>query len=111
MMKILSVIVLTFMLILNVKGQFNLSFGMEGAVMQGGFKNIALYGCGGTLGAEIGISDKSGFTVQTGFIYLVPEESYATTHMIPYQAGLKMYFNSKDNGAYFHPHVGGPYFK
>jgi hypothetical protein len=27
--------------------------------------------------------------------------------MIPYQAGLKMYFNSKEHGAYFHPHVGG----
>lgn len=104
--RVLSLIVFIFILSINVKGQFNLSIGVEGVVTQGGFKRIASYGFGGTFGAEIGVSDKSGVTIQAGFIYLIPEESYAATHMLPFQAGLKMYFNSKDNGAYFHPHVG-----
>jgi len=108
MSRVISVLILSILLSLtiNVKGQFHLSLGLEGALTQRGFENVASAGVGVTLGAEIGISNKSGFTVQTGYIHLIPEEGYSSTHLIPYIAGLKMYFNTKENGAYFHPHVG-----
>ena len=91
----------------NIQAQFNVSIGGEGALMNGSLKKTASYGFGTTVGVEIGISNKSGFTIQAGYLHLVPEERYASAYMIPYQAGLKMYFNSKEHGAYFHPYVGG----
>jgi len=106
MTKTISVLVLLLSLTTNVNAQFNLSFGAEGALMQKGFGNVAIYGVGGTLGAEIGLSNKSGLTLKTGYLHLNPTDNYAKAHLIPYLFGLKMYFNYKDNGAYFHPNVG-----
>lgn len=108
MLRVISLLVLTILLSLttNVKGQVNLSGGVESTLMPNRTKSIGSFGYGGSLAVEIGISNKSGFTARTGYIYLNPGDNYAAAHMTPYMAGLKMYFNYKDNGAYFHPHVG-----
>ncbi len=90
----------------NIQAQFSASIGLEGAIMTAEFKNTASYGFGAAAIAEIGISNKSGFTIQAGYLHLIPEEKYESAYMIPFQAGLKMYFNTKEHGAYFHPHVG-----
>ena len=109
MLRILTVTALMFLLNLNTNGQFNLSLGAEGVLMERKIKNIASHGVGCTIGADIDISQKSRFTLQTGFIYLFPIEKHPNHRILsmsPCQIGIKMYFNSKDIGTYFHPYIG-----
>ena len=91
MSKATSLIILTILLIrsLNGNAQINLSFGLEGAHMQGNFQSVSSFAYGGTIGVEIGLSNKSGLTSSTGYLHLVPTEEYTSGYGIPTKSGTK----------------------
>jgi len=85
---------------------FTFSGGLEVALPLGDFGNLASFGVGASVGGEYALNDNMGITLNAGYIFLVPEEFFASAFMLPYQAGYKYYFDSNENGFYGHAQIG-----
>ncbi|MFT4662273.1 MAG: hypothetical protein ACI9AT_000898 [Ulvibacter sp.] len=94
----------------NVKAQdLMISAGVDLVMPLGDFGDFASFGAGIAVGAEYGISDNIGLTVQTGYDLLFVDSEIdfiKSMSIIPAQAGLKYYFDEVGSGVYAHGQVG-----
>ncbi|PJA08462.1 MAG: hypothetical protein COX70_03620, partial [Flavobacteriales bacterium CG_4_10_14_0_2_um_filter_32_8] len=105
-LKKITVLLLIAFFPLIGKSQFKASVGAEITSALGDFSNLVSVGFGLSGGAEYNFTDKFGITAQLGYIYLFPEEQYASAYMLPMQGGFKFYIESKENGPYMVPIIG-----
>ena len=98
--KLISIIFAVMMLSFskNVNAQFRLSIGVEADLLRG--NQISSKGLGFSLGEEFSTSEKTGLLGQLGYVFLLPEEDYSASYMVPLHVGFRVYLKSKQKGVY-----------
>lgn len=80
------------------QAQFKTSIGAEVALLRG--DRFSSKGIGVSFGGELPVAKRVGVIGQLGYVFLLPEGSYAGSHMLPLHGGVKVYLKSNKKGIY-----------